>query len=135
MAFKKTQPKPKPKGYSVNPGDLVKFTRGDTILQGEVDLIRDQGRTEPGIWVSMKPIFLDRLFRDGYEAEVVKPAEHTLPEKTGVYITENHNLVLQLVDRYFADELAWKFMGRDDIIKHRELPYTYLPLTLIKELG
>lgn len=134
MAFKNKKTTA-PKGYTVNPGDLVRFTRGNSILQGEIDLIRIHGRAEPGIWVSMEPITLDRLFRDRYKAEVIKAAEHTMPETPGVYMTENGNTVLQLVDRYFADELAWKFVGSDDIVKHRELPYTYLPLTLIKELG
>lgn len=130
MAFK-TNKTPAPKGYQVNPGDLVKFTRGHSILQGEIDLVHIHGRTLPGLWVSMEAVPLERLYRDGYKAEVIKAAEHKLPEQPGIYITEN-NLALELKGGYFADGLGWAFMGLDTRIKHRELSYSYLPLTLIK---
>lgn len=126
-------PKSKPE-ISVNIGDVVKFTLGDRILQAEIGMINIAGAgSERGIWVGGESFPLKRLHRMGYDYEVVKKAEYALPEKPGLYKNSDNSYILRL----FKDQdggLFWRILGSDEVIDHRDLYYSILPLTLIEEM-
>ena len=116
----------------VNIGDIVQFTNGDSLIQGEIGMIPAGTGHALGMNVAGERYYIKKLTYIGYEAKVIKKAEHTLPEVAGLYRTDDNTAFLRLVKPRDSDAY-WEIMGREEKIPHRELPYYTLPLILIME--
>lgn len=118
---------------AVNIGDTVLFTTETNAVQGEISMIPVHTTTpELGLRVAGRKYSVRELSRMGFEAKVIRRAKHRLPEKAGLYKTDDSTTYLQLV-RPPEDPAYWEVMGREGKIAHRELPYSTLPLILIEE--
>ncbi|URP22294.1 hypothetical protein SEA_BIG4_261 [Microbacterium phage Big4] len=119
---------------SLDSGDLIRFTKGRSILEVSVQIsggsacIRIPGSRSEQVVAS--------LLIEGFSVELVSKADHAVPTEPGLYAPEDGEVgdFLYLYNPYpdTMDGAFWMTMGSSNRYAHTDLPYTYLPLRLIE---
>lgn len=116
---------------TVKEGDIIELRKDAISIRGPIQFRDGEsfiefGRDKIDVWV---------YIRMGYELTLVAEFAYGVPDAPGLYAsTDSDGKEVQYFQLWMNHDggLEWSAMGNGSAMRHREMPFYYLPLRLVE---